>query len=228
MKGSLEANPFPAGAEVTRLNSHRAFSLIELTVVIAVIALLAAIFLPALAMAKQKVKRMGCVNLLKSMGVGFRIFANDKGDRFSWQASTNQPERLDLRNEEEVAWVFLALSNELATPKSLICPADTRMPAHAWAGLTRSNISYFVGLDAGDTSPQMLLAGDRNLTTNGVPAGPGLVRITTPVAWGFTKAMHRRSGNVVLGDGSVQQMTRARLGGQVAAPGAITNWLLIP
>jgi prepilin-type N-terminal cleavage/methylation domain-containing protein len=228
MKGPVEGNTLPAEAEVTRLDSRRAFSLIELTVVIAVIALLAAIFLPALAMAKQKVKRIGCVNLLKSMGVGFRIFANENGDRFPWQASTNPPERLDLTNAERVASVFLALSNKLATPKILICPADTRMPANTWGGLTRSNISYFVGLDAGDTFPQMLLAGDRNLTTNGVPAGPGLVRITTPVAWGFTKAMHRHSGNVVLGDGSVQQMSRARLPADVAAGGAFTNRLLIP
>jgi len=65
----------------------------------------------------------------------------------------------------------------LVTPKFLVCPADKRKPATNFPSLTIQNVSYFLGLDADESRPQMTLAGDRNLTTNGVPVGPGLVEI---------------------------------------------------
>jgi hypothetical protein len=40
--------------------------------------------------------------------------------------------------------------------------------------------------------------------------------------------MHRDIGNVVLGDGSVQQATSTRLAGQAGAQGVSANRLLIP
>ncbi|MHB8520645.1 MAG: hypothetical protein ACYDH9_07790 [Limisphaerales bacterium] len=66
------------------------------------------------------------------------------------------------------------------------------------------NISYFVGLGAGETLPELPPTDDRNLTTNGVPVGSGLVSLTTNLTLGSTRAMHDRTGNMVLGDGSVR------------------------
>jgi len=207
---------------------HHAFTLIELAVVTAAIMLLAVVFLPALAKGKYKSSRVNCVNNLKQVGLSFRVFANDNEDKLPWQLATNRGGSLGLTDTEQISRHFLAMSNELATPKILICPADTRKPATSWSGLSRTNISYFVSLDAVDTLPQMLLSGDRNLTTNGVPAGPGLVLLTANTVWGWTKEMHRDIGNVVLGDGSVQQATSTRLAGQAGAQGVSTNRLLIP
>ena len=128
----------------------------------------------------------------------------------------------------EVFRHFRAMSNELSTPKVLVCPADTRTAARSFAALSNVNISYFVGLDAADAFPQMLLAGDRNLTTNGVPVGTGLLVLTTNVTLGWTAAMHKNSGNAVLGDGSVQPFTNPRLQDQAAHSDVATNRLLIP
>ena len=128
----------------------------------------------------------------------------------------------------EVFRHFRAMSNELGTPKVLVCPADNRKAALIFSVLSNVNISYFVGANAADTLPQSLLAGDRNLTTNSVPLGTGLLDLTTNVTVGWTAALHKHSGNVVLGDGSVQQFTNARLQEQSAHSGVATNRLLIP
>src|SRR5881392_3561756 len=97
------------------------------------------------------------------------------------------------------------------TTRILVCPADTRKPAKSFSTLRNTNISYFLGLDADETQPSSWLAGDRNLTTNGVPLQGGMVDILPNSVVGWTHKMHRGAGNVAQGDGSVQQTTTSRL-----------------
>jgi prepilin-type N-terminal cleavage/methylation domain-containing protein len=210
----------------TPTRNRTGFSIVELLLVVVVVAVLLSLLTPGLHSARAKSRRIACVNNLKQMGLGFRIFAASHGNQFPMQFLTNTVAGSDAAIAP--ATYFGLMSNELSTPKLLACPADDRVPAATWASFTASNISYFVGMNAHETFPQSLLAGDRNLTLNGEPLGPGLFAVSSNAPVGWSAALHRRAGNIALGDGSVQQVTEVRLREQVAGSDQGTNRLLIP
>ncbi len=59
---------------------RRAFTLVELLVVMAVLALLAALLLPALSRARASARRTACLNHLRQIAVGVRVYADDMED----------------------------------------------------------------------------------------------------------------------------------------------------
>ena len=58
-------------------NFRRAFTLVELLVVIAIIALLLAILMPSLQAAKERAKRVVCASNLRQVGIGLVMYVND-------------------------------------------------------------------------------------------------------------------------------------------------------
>jgi prepilin-type processing-associated H-X9-DG protein/prepilin-type N-terminal cleavage/methylation domain-containing protein len=65
----------------------RAFTLLELLVVIAIIAILAAMLLPVLSAAKKRAAQATCINNQKQLGLGMQMYVQDNGDTFPGIAS---------------------------------------------------------------------------------------------------------------------------------------------
>jgi prepilin-type processing-associated H-X9-DG protein len=184
---------------------------IEVVMVVAVILLLAAVVLPWLRGNQQRQRRITCTSNLVQIGVACRTWALGHSDLYPAVASGSLGgAQKDVASGEAFRW-FQVMSNELASPRVLVCPADDRVRATSFStGLSNRNLSYFVGLDAVDTNPQMFLAGDRNLT-NGLAPTNGILVLITNRPTGWTHAIHRFQGNVALADGSVQQFSTPRL-----------------
>ena len=201
----------------------------ETLLVVAVLAVLAALFLPGLAKSRMKVKRIGCTNNLKQIGLSFRLWAGDNNDKFPDQVSVTNGGTRELVGSGMAYVHFLVMSNELSTPRILVCPADTnRLAATNWNSFGNGNLGYFVALNATDRQPQMFLSGDDNFKVNGVKPRPGLLELWTNSTIAWLPTRHFYGGNIGLADGSVQGFSSARLQLALVETGMATNRLVVP
>ncbi|MBL9174352.1 MAG: prepilin-type N-terminal cleavage/methylation domain-containing protein [Verrucomicrobiales bacterium] len=67
-----------------RVLRHDGLTLVEVLVVLAILAVLAGLVVPALTSPRTRSDRIVCVNHLKNIGLGMRIFANDMVESFRW------------------------------------------------------------------------------------------------------------------------------------------------
>lgn len=116
-----------------RVRSRRAFSLVELLVVIAIIAILVALLLPALSAAKARAKQAQCINNQKQLGLGMKMYVDDNHNTFPGIASRHY-------GYQSADWIYWRTNTALYPPftqspiltslpgesrPSLRCPLDT-------------------------------------------------------------------------------------------------------
>ena len=143
---------------------------IPYTVVLAVLAAVAlpalAVALPELARNKGRSQSVSCVNNLKQIGLAFRLWAGDNGDKYPFNVSTAKGgtlERCDRGSDgydRNSFQHFLVMTNELGTPKILVCPSDqTKSAALKFGNLQPENVSYQVrpGPKVDETNPEEIL-----------------------------------------------------------------------
>src|SRR6185436_19511036 len=132
-----------------------------------------------------------CANNLKQVGLAFKTWALDNGDRFPMlvPSSDGGPTHQSLFGTAATYGatymfeVFMVMSNELSTPKILVCPSDDRNaftnfftanpPADSGAAKAANDprpgvfnnwkMSYALGKGCNDGNPQMVLTVDRNI-----------------------------------------------------------------
>jgi len=177
-------------------SGRRAFTLVELMVVVAIIALLAALLLPALASAKDKGRKAACVSNLHQVGLAIHLYASDldgvipygpKAPPFTsptdfYPSSGAPTSLLSLQSGAPVGLGLLLKQYVAQTPKVLFCPGtDQPMDADvelAKVGRTQAQCSYYYR-HAGNTAlfdsptntglPSHLILDSLGLNRNGQP-----------------------------------------------------------
>ncbi len=213
----------------------KAFTCVELIIVIAFVLVLVSMIMPFRSTQNRRTPRITCVNNLKQIGTAYRIWSNDRNDHFPMMESATSggcSEILISARPSTLCWSnYAVMSNELdQATKTLVCPADDRSSAQDFTTFNSNiTLSYLVGASTDNSQPQSLLGGDRNL-------GPGLepsreygyspndgtgndVAIRTnsntgPVCWSLRMHSGGNSagaGNILLGDGSAQQVSSGSL-----------------
>jgi prepilin-type processing-associated H-X9-DG protein len=177
--------------------------------VIAIIAILAALLLPAINQAKLRAKRIACVSNLREVGLAFHIFANDHRGQLPMQIPMNDGGSEEFaRVAGDFSFTFRhlqTLSNELSTPRTLLCPSDTRFAASNFAALQNTNVSYFVNISAEQGKSTSILAGDRNLTNDRLGDRDVLtLEANSSLRW--TSELHRFKGNILYADAHVEEL----------------------
>ena len=205
-------------------------TLVELLLVVVLLAILFAMFIPGLGNAQQKAEMVNCANNLKQTGLAYRIWAEDNGGKYPMELSVTNGGTLELMETADAWRTYQVMSNELSTPRFLFCPADEEHPMYAtnFSADLQGKISYFIGVDAGTNRPQDFLSGDDNFAVSGQPVKAGFISLASnaPVTW--TTARHHLAGNVGLSDGSVQGLYNSGLVVQLQQTGLATNRVAIP
>jgi hypothetical protein len=206
----------------TRAARSTGFTRVDLVAALFAMVLVILIALPLLASTGNGSGLAACLNNLREIGQGLGTWSAER-ESFSWQMTQREGGTMMKPN----AWEhFITLSNQLSSPRVLVCPSDTREPAQdfgkapgglAWpSGGENNAVSYFIALDSLFGLSTQLISGDRHVTGGddyqacrylGIPVSYSFQR-RTPNTLAWTNALHgANSGNLLLNNGSAFSTT---------------------
>ena len=108
---------------------HKAFTLIELLIVIAIVAILAALLFPTFAKVRENARRTTCTSNQRQIGMAITQYVQDADEVFPWSYSTDSGAMVGW--PDEIAG-YVGLKNALIGPGRLNCP-DSEVSGQAYA-----------------------------------------------------------------------------------------------
>jgi len=137
----------------------KGFTLIELLVVMAIIAILAAMLMPALQRAREAARRTSCLNNLKELGMGLSMYSNDHGQKvpFYFNMPIDAQRGADGVEEmlEKLSWGRL-YPGYISSAKLFWCPSDADVEPEAGVNFGGSvdsaGIGHAIGTENGELS----------------------------------------------------------------------------
>ena len=127
------------------------FTLIELLIVIAIIAILAAIAFPAIGGARESARRASCMSNLRQIGQAIKIYTGE----MDWEGIFPADNADRYKSTPVGAFNIMRKENLIKESEIFLCPsAKDKVKAAKGAALTAQNISYSYapGLDETDSA----------------------------------------------------------------------------
>ena len=155
---------------------RKPFTLLELLVVMAIIAILAGLLMPVLSKSRKKAQQTTCINNLNQLGLAFIMYSQDATDYFPWYVNGGEGAN------QEGGWLFydgfpVPLAGNFVVSRGILfpyinaekiyrCPLDRTESKCSYGANSDTRAVKTTQVSASSQTPLLLEEGSTQETTN--------------------------------------------------------------